>query len=58
LDLSSGMLSHNKSVTDEGLFALAEGCPLIEKLNLSWCTEITDEGVKAVAKWLQIANFA
>jgi hypothetical protein len=33
---------------DEGLEVLAEGCPLIEKLNLEVC-KITDQGVKAIA---------
>lgn len=33
-------------VTDDGLAAIATGCSKLQKLNLCYCTQITDQGMK------------
>ena len=33
-------------MTDEGVRAVAEGCPQLTQLTLSGCTSVTDEGVR------------
>lgn len=35
--------------TDEGVAALAAGCPELEELSVSYCDALTDRGVEAVA---------
>ena len=37
-------------VTDEGVAALAAGCPKLATLSIGICTELTDEGILAVAQ--------
>jgi len=36
-------------ITDEGIKALATGCPQLQSLDISWCDNITDEG-REIAK--------
>ena len=36
-------------VDDFALMTIANGCPYLQSLNISWCDSITDEGIKALA---------
>ena len=40
----------NEWVTDRGVVAIAQGCPLMSKLSLRKCGKVTDVGVLAVAR--------
>lgn len=33
-------LWRNKSLTDAGILSLAEGCPLLEELDIGWCSNV------------------
>ena len=39
-------------ITDEGIRALASGCPQLQSLNISVCGNITDAGIRALASGL------
>lgn len=36
-------------IGDDGLAALSSGCKKLKKLNLSYCTEVTDLGMKSLS---------
>lgn len=42
--------SFNKHLTDECLIVLGKYCPLITDLNVSFCSNITDEGIRAIIR--------
>lgn len=31
-------------------FILSEGCPLLEQLNISWCDQVTKDGIQALVR--------
>lgn len=31
-------------------FLLSEGCPLLEQLNISWCDQVTKDGIQALVR--------
>lgn len=31
-------------------FVLSEGCPLLEQLNISWCDQVTKDGIQALVR--------
>lgn len=33
-----------------GFFVLSDGCKMLEMLNLSWCDQITRDGIEALAR--------
>jgi len=37
-------------ISDEGVTQIAQGCPMLEAINLSHCTEITDSSLTALSK--------
>lgn len=37
-------------VTDKGVTEIARGCPLLQMINLAYCTEMTDESLRALSK--------
>ena len=43
------LTSQCDNVTDEGVRALASGCPQLQSLNIAGCRNITDEGLRALA---------
>ena len=43
-------LCGSQTLTDRALVEIAEGCPNLRRLNVSWCTKLTDEGLIAVAR--------
>ena len=50
-------LSHSCSaITDDGLAAVASGCKKIRMLNLCYCTQITDAGLKHVSALEELTN--
>ena len=38
------------NITDEGIRALASGCPQLQSLNIAGCYNITDEEIRALAR--------
>ncbi len=45
-----GMGPDVQSLTDAGLIVIAQSCPLLTSLNVSFCKELTDAGVIAIAR--------
>lgn len=37
-------------ITDIGVMAIARGCPLLQIINLSYCTEVTDYSLRSLSK--------
>ena len=48
--------SFNKHLTDECLIALGKYCPMITDLNVSFCSQITDEGIRAIIRNRKLIN--
>ena len=40
----------SQEISDDAVAEIAEGCPLLEYLNMSWCNAVTDVGFVAVAE--------
>lgn len=43
-------------IDDDGLAALSSGCKNLEKLNLSYCTEVTDAGMKYISRLKDLSD--
>jgi len=37
-------------LSDDGIIQIAQGCPMLECINLSYCTEITDSSLISLSK--------
>ena len=46
--ISNINVSYRKNVTDVGISALGEGCPLLSSIDLSGCGKVTDIGISAI----------
>lgn len=43
-------------IGDDGLYALSTGCKKLKKLNLSYCSEITDRGMEYLGHLPEISD--
>lgn len=44
-------------VTDSGISAITNGCPILQMINLSYCNDITDSSLISLAKCSNINTF-
>lgn len=45
-----------KGIGDDGIYALSNGCKRMQKLNLSYCSEVTDRGIECLGNLPELSD--